>query len=136
MVELPIFPSIVMDRYPKYLIRFLVLLYMLVTAHLVCCAHTHPEESHSQHCSGEHPVMCCCQNGHDAHACNEAEQPMIRVQRDVDEAVKLFPISLLAFVSDVPVTHSLHSTGICDAATISLAAPSVRLHLLYRSLLI
>ena len=136
-----------MNRDPgfiKYSILFLALLHVIVSGHVVCCAHfvsqfvchfgDHCRHSHHQVPENHQPV-CCCPNDHndEEFSCNVNDQPAVAPQRDGGETENLAPSAVFAPV--LRITPLILSGSRGPLTPGSSTAP-LRLHLLYRSLLI
>jgi len=130
-----------MNRYfgfAKYPVLILALLPM--GGHLFCCVHCHScEHVHNEASEYLLPVNCCqhqetpCNHKHE---CYGNDQPVIMPQRSNAELIKPFWTAFDSLFVIVPV--------ICEPAVVSyhydisssLSALPVRLHMLYRLLLI
>ena len=138
-----------MNRSPdfiRYFVVFLIIQYILSDGHLLCahfhCSHTAPHGG--RNCGNDHS---CRQSPKDMretcvpcepcdHECNGSVKHAFRVQRNVDESVNLLQNLSTDCVIALPYEVLSDRCGYRDAITDYPSALSVRLHLLYRSLLI
>ena len=129
-----------MDRYfgfAKYPVLILALLPM--GGHLFCCAHCHSCCEQTHHDASEYlqPVHCCQETPYKhKHECNGNSQPVIVSRRSGDESVKPFWISFTGLSAFIPVLCEPALVNDPHVIPLSPSALPVRLHLLYRSLLI
>jgi hypothetical protein len=123
----------------RYFAILLAVLYVLADGHLLCehfhCVHS---DSHSEHDCGrdcsqpmpeEHDDPC-------NHECNNGERPVVLVQRNVEESVDLLKNLSVGFTFVCSMEVPAENVGFRDVVTACPSASSLRLHLLYRSLLI
>ena len=129
-----------MNRYfgfAQYPVLILALLPM--GGHLFCCAHCHSCEHIHHEAESLLPVNCCqCQETpcNHKHECNSSDQPVIMPQRSNDESVKPLWTAFESFSAFVPVIGESAVVSCLHDISPSLSALPVRLHMLYRSLLI
>ena len=116
-----------MSRLSDFIRFFAVLLAMLCASPdgSLLCTHFHCQHSASQPPSDPYD-----------HEYDDEEQPAVLVQRSVDESVSPAPNCVADFVSSVPAKCPPEMVGFRDTVTASPSSLSLRLHLLYRSLLI
>jgi len=130
-------------KYPLFMIAILP---TLLGGHLFCCAYDLPCE-HTHHESLEsRPITSCCLDVHFEHECEYTcdhthhcqgnDQPAITPSRSINKTVKLFSIPVCDCTPVASVCHQFQVTGFHNTIVESFSALPVRLHLLYRSLLI
>ena len=137
-----------MDCYPtsiRYLAVCLVMLYALTGGHFLCalCHFSHSAELTKHDCSHSQcqppevpPPTPCCSDNCEGHPCDTGELPDVILQRTNDESVNPFLVSSVVFDSDVSLGYQQGHVGYHETITFNLSALSLRLHLLYRVLLI
>jgi len=132
-----------MQRYPRiiqYLVLCLAFLYAFAGGHFLCAhsvSHLEHQCDQTHHQTPkDHSPSCCCpvDSGGQKHRCHS--QPVIIVHRGVKESTNSLQNPYIAFVSVFPEEGSPGTSSLHDANVVSLSVPPVRLHLLYRSLLI
>jgi len=133
-----------MDCYSRFIRHFAVLsvvLYALSDGHLFCahfhCSHAAPQRKyddcgcdHSHHPASEEQEEPC------DHECLDTVQPAIRVHGGVNELEYLLQNFSVGFVTATPTECQPNGGGARDVSMTHYSAASLRLHLLYRSLLI
>ena len=126
------------SNFIKYTALILALLPLVAGGSLFCYAHWLPCECvhhksssccQKTECDQEHKCTC------DQHKCSNIDQPVLTTPRNTNLSVSGFQDYACDCTSAVSVNHQPAETGFRDAVTKS-SAPVVRLHLLFRSLLI
>ena len=127
----------------KYPVVVLILLYALAGGHTLCaywhCPHPTPHCDHpcgDSHHQEEEPCCCPDEPCSRKHHCDGNDQPTIVVRRDVDDTTNPLTVPFLDCVAFVGIELPPVGIVLHDAVAVCSSALPVRLHLLYRSLLI